>query len=397
MKNILKLMLLPALVLPFMLTSCSEDDDDNPTLDLSHVNEEFKLNTPADATNNTYDLVSANTLTLTCTQPNYGGVPYPVRYYVQASLDNNFTDSTQFVELSTSYTTAKMGVDASELNNAVCQLYQKGDNTVKVPTDMPVNIRLRAIIDNTDNLGQTYSNVITLPHVQATYVAPLATIPGQLYIQGAANNNGAIKSVPPIYGVKSPTTNSYYTMVYMPAGGTLKFGATTDKLRGFSNIFAVDDQASAGVSESADGDIAFANAGWYTLVFDDEIAAGEDGRLTESHYTLHVYEAKAYVIGAGAGGDWTDANATWELTKPDANGDWVSPAFTGAGELRAYIKVPKQDWWRTEFTIFNGKAFWRLVNLPNNWNDDLGAEYSVKVAPGQKLYVNFDNGDASVK
>lgn len=118
-------MLLPALVLPFMLTSCSEDDDDNPTLDLSHVNEEFKLNTLADAANNTYDLVSANTLTLTCTQPNYGGVPYPVRYYVQASLDNNFTDSTQFVELSTSYTTAKMGVDASELNNAVCQLYQK--------------------------------------------------------------------------------------------------------------------------------------------------------------------------------------------------------------------------------------------------------------------------------
>lgn len=81
-------MLLPAMVLPLIFTSCDEDRDDNPTTDFSHVGEPFVLNTPANAENNTYDLASAQSLQLTCSQPNYGtGVPYFVRYYVQASID----------------------------------------------------------------------------------------------------------------------------------------------------------------------------------------------------------------------------------------------------------------------------------------------------------------------
>ena len=49
-------MLLPALVLPLLFTSCDEDRDSNPKLDLSHVADGFVLNTPALAENNTYDL-----------------------------------------------------------------------------------------------------------------------------------------------------------------------------------------------------------------------------------------------------------------------------------------------------------------------------------------------------
>ena len=87
MKKIFKLMLLPALVLPLLFTSCDEDRDSNPTLDLSHLAEGFVLNTPALAENNTYDLKSAKKLVLTCSQPNYGDAPYAVRYYAQVSLD----------------------------------------------------------------------------------------------------------------------------------------------------------------------------------------------------------------------------------------------------------------------------------------------------------------------
>ena len=71
-KIFFKLMLLPAMVLPLLFTSCSDDNDSNPTLDLSHAADGFVLNTPAYAENNTYDLASANNLTLTCSQPNYG-------------------------------------------------------------------------------------------------------------------------------------------------------------------------------------------------------------------------------------------------------------------------------------------------------------------------------------
>lgn len=104
------------------------------------------------------------------------------------------------------------------------------------------------------------------------------------------------------------------------------------------------------------------------------------------------------MIGAGAGGDWTDGNAAWAMTAPaDAATAWESPAFTATGELRAYIKVPGIDWWRTEFTIYKGTCYWRNIDIPDNWAANVGADYSVTVAPGQKLYVNFDTNAAEVK
>ena len=162
-KIFLKLMLLPAMVLPLLFTSCSDDNDSNPTLDLGHVKDGFVLNRPAYAENNTYDLANADHLTLSCSQPNYGGIPYVVRYHVQVALDQNFlTDTTTtHKELATSYTTAKMNVDAAELNSTLVDMYQAANPNAEVPESMPVYIRLRAVLDGTTNpyLGQTYSNI----------------------------------------------------------------------------------------------------------------------------------------------------------------------------------------------------------------------------------------------
>jgi hypothetical protein len=74
-----------------------------------------------------------------------------------------------------------------------------------------------------------------------------------------------------------------------------------------------------------------------------------------------------------------------------------SPAFAGGGELRAYIKIPGIDWWRTEYTIYKGACYWRANDIPSNWATNVGAEYSVQVSAGQKLYVNFDTNTAEVK
>lgn len=191
MKNIFKLMMLPIMAAPLLFASCSEDTDSNPTLDLSHVDEGFVLNTPANAENNTYDLANADGLELTCTQPNYGqGVPYVVNYYVQVAIDKNFlTDTTTtHTELASKYTTAKMDVNASEMNNALVELWQSAHPDESVPASMPVYVRLRACIDGTSNpyLGQTYSNTITLPSVKATYVAPDATYPDNLFVVGSS-------------------------------------------------------------------------------------------------------------------------------------------------------------------------------------------------------------------
>lgn len=390
-------MLLPAMALPLMLTSCDEDRDSNPTLDLSHVGEEFVLNTPALAANNTYDLASAESLTLTCTQPNYGtGVPYWVRYYVQASITPSFDGNYQ--ELSTSYTSAKMEVNAAELNNAVVALYQEANpDSANVPV-MPVYIRLRAQLADADSTTQaasvTYSNVITLPSVKATYVAPDATYPGQLYVVGSSIQSAwsSWKPVPPVYG----KDGNYYTMVYVPANGSFKWGTAVNDWRGYDRLTAINDNANAGVSDT-DGDnhnIGIATGGWYVLHFVGTISA--DGKSIS--YELNIYPGAAYVIGAAAGGSWTDGDAAWALTAPsDASGQWESPAFTAGGELRAYIKIPGIDWWRTEFTLYQGALYWRNVDIPDNWAANVGSDYSVSCAAGQKLYVNFDMNTGEVR
>lgn len=401
MKHIFKLMLLPALALPLLLTSCDDDRDSNPTLDLSHVGEQFVLNVPSYATNNTYDLASAESLTLTCTQPNYGeGVPYAVRYYVQTSIDPAFAqgDTTvAYTELSTSYTTASMSVSAAELNNAIVDLYQTANpDEANMPESMPIYVRLRAVIYGTNdgNFGETFSNVITLSSVKATYVAPDAEYPENLFVIGSSIQTAwnSWKTVPPVYGLKG----EYYTMVYVPAGGMFKWGTYNGDWRGYNRLVAINDNAGAGV-EDTDGDnhnIGFTNGGWYVLLFTAEISS--DGKNIS--FTLDIYPAAAYVIGAVVGGSWTDGDAAWILTAPaDNTGQWVSPAFAAAGELRAYIKVPGIDWWRTEFTIYNGSCYWRNADIPENWVSNVGDDYSVSCSAGQKLYVDFDNNTAEVK
>lgn len=394
-----------AAIASFGFTSCDEDRDSNPTLDLSHVAEGFVLNTPANAANNTYDLASAETVALTCSQPNYGGVPYATRYYVQVSDNPAFLNDTtvDHKELPTSYTTAKMAVDASELNNAVVELFQKANPDTDYPNNVkPIYIRLRAALDGTSGMGQTYSNIITLPKTLATYVAPAAELPTQLYVVGASIGTAwtTWQVAPQVYGV----SGNYYTIVYVPAGGQLKWGTFENDWRGYNRLRTIKDEAQAEISESTDGNsnITFKNAGWYSLLFTGEIV----GKSVQ--YDLTVYPGKVYVIG-NACDNWGDADASLACTAPaDQTGQWISPAFKQAGELRAYIKVGTYKWWRTEFTLYKGTTvYYRDFDIPSSWAQGAREKavpakpdpdnYSIQCSAGQRLYVSFDTGTGEVK
>lgn len=226
MKYLHKLMTLPLLVLPFLFAACDEDRDSNPTLDLSHVAEGFVLNTPAYA-ENIYDLAKSEGVELTCSQPNYGeGVPYLVRYFVQVSLDPTFGQANSeaaFKELSTSFTKAKMNANAVEFNNAVVDLFQAANPDADVPATLPVYVRLRAIIDGTmtENLGETFSNVITLPRVRAQYQAPDVEYPGCLYVvDRRSRRHGAAGSrCPPSMACRVSITPWYMCRLAVPSSG----------------------------------------------------------------------------------------------------------------------------------------------------------------------------------
>lgn len=389
-------MLLPALVLPLLFTSCDDDRDSNPTLDLSHVADGFVLNTPAVAENNTYDLISAKSLRLTCSQPNYGGVPYSMRYYVQVSIDPAFvSDGTAtHTELATFYRTADMQVNATEINNAIVALFQAANPDTSVPEEMPVYIRLRAVIgDATDtSLGETFSNTITLRSVKATYEAPDAKFTDNLYLIGSSIQTPwkSWKPIPKVFGMEG----NYYGIIYLPAGGEFKWGTENNDYRGINRLKEINDEAGAGISAGEEQNIKVTNAGWYTLLFKGKIT--EDKKNID--WTLTVYPTQICLIGTCIGqSEWGFADNTALTAPADQNGEWVSPAFTASSELRVSVKVGKLDWYRTEFTLYKGNVFWRRYDIVNNWAETEGADYSVTTQVGQKLYINFDNYSAEVK
>jgi len=379
MKKIIKTILVSAIAFPLFLTSCSSDRDSNPTLDVSGASKGFTLNVPSTADNNIIDVANSSTLTLTCTYPDYGGVPYVVRYYVNVSLDGQ-----EFRELSTSYTSTKMNVDASEINSAIVKLYSAANPGVAYPEEVrQVYLKLRAVIDNTGT-GESYSNTIKLAKVWAEQ--PAETMPEKLYLY--PDNWSSSKTVPAVYGL----SGNFYTLLYLENGQSFTWVSDETK-RGYDDILNINDNAEADVYKSADeaGSIAFRKAGWYVLHFLGE----QSGKII--NYTLNVYPAEAYIIGATAGGEWS-LNENYKLTEPaDGTSMWESPAFTGSGELRAFINVPGFDWWRTEFTLYNGSLYYRNVDIPNNWAEDLGSDYSVTCTTGQKLYVDFNNDKGEVK
>lgn len=388
-------MLLPALVLPLLFTSCDEDRDSNPTLDLSHLAEGFVLNTPALAEYNTYDPYYAKNLVLTCSQPNYGGVPYPVKYYAQVSIDPAFVSDPTVThkELATyAENPSSLDFDAYEVNKAIVSLFRAANPNANLPDEMPVYIRLRAVIGGALNqtLGETYSNVITLPSVKATI--PDAKFTDNLFLIGSSIQT-PWESWKPILQVEGLDGN-YYGIIYVPAGGEFKFATEINDELGYNQIKEIVDEAGAGISAGDNQKIKVANAGWYTLHFKGTISKDKKN----INWTLTVYKTQVCLIGGCIGqSTWGFADDT-ALTPPDdPNGEWVSPAFTASTELRVSVKVGSINWYNTEFTVHKGDVFWRMKNMPNNWAETMGSDYSVSTAPGKKLYVNFDTNKAEVK
>ena len=374
MKKILLGMLLPVLTL-VLVTSCEKDMDSNPTF---HENTTgFVLNMPANAANNVLDLLTTDQLTFTTSQPDYGGIPLSTNYDVEISFED-FSVEEPVYKVVASSTSATIKVSGSRLNDAVITMFQDANEGVTYPSNevKDLYVRLHANVNGME-LGSCYSNVIKI-QVIATYQAPSIKLPENIFIAGSSIGE-PWKTWKPFVGVYGLEGN-YFTVVYIPDGGAFKWGTYAEQWLGYADVNVYNDEAGAGLSDDG-GNIKVANGGWYTLCFKAKI----NGEAID--YTLNVYKAAFYITGnANAGGFDTPS----EMTAPaDDSGVWVSPEFAGGGEMRAYTQVGTFDWWRTEFTLFNGELFWRAVDIPNNWAENVGADYSVAPNDGQKLYLTI--------
>ena len=376
-------------VLP-LFTSCSDDNDSNPTLTMP---ETFVLNEPEFAANNVYDLPGSSSVNLTVnTQPDYGGWPAAVTYAVQLSLDNDAEE--EWNEMKDTYTSTKISIPAATLNAAVLDMYRKAHEDADPEGVLPLYIRIRAFLAGTgEHYGEVFSNVIQLNVL--SYDTPSdVTLPTAIYVCGQSIDEAwkTWKPLAPVFG----RDGRFYTMIYNDADG-FKWGYKPEDWFGFDLINEWDNKVEGlEITADSDGNIVFSKAGWYVLEFIAKVVGDK------VNVKVVVSEGKACVIGNCVDfGSWTGE----EMTAPAGKGEFTFSDWNlGSNEpyeLRAYIVCPAEgasDWWRTEFTVVDGKIVWRDQehNCNDNWLKDVGEEYSIAVA-GKTLKVNFDNNTGTVE
>lgn len=385
MKKILKsaLLLMMGVV---MLASCDDDRDSNPTV---NTPTEFVLNTPALAAN-TIDLANSSAVVLTCSQPNYG-FPASVKYNVQVSLNSDMSD---FAELDENSTSATISVDPSLLASTLTQLeLNTGKTEADFPMDVPVYVRLRAnmVTETGEPVADTeiLSNVICLQSVHLLFSLPPVTVPDNLYVVGNFCGWDWGNSLEFVHVYDHP--EMYWRLVWIDESGVK---INTEKAwdggqKGYADITVGGDLKDR-ISTNDDGNICSATPQWYLMI----VTATVEGR--DIKYAIDFNEPNVWLMGTCLNdANWGELNEAGKFEVPTTkDGDFVSPAFLaecpgGDGDgIRAYVKVPGNDWWHSEFMVINGSIEYRGTG---------GDQERIAGKVGQRLYLNFTTGTGSVK
>ena len=363
----------------FLTVSCDSDRDSNPVLEEPSS---FVLNTPAIA-DQTYDLDHATTFKLSTSQPGYGYTA-ATTYFIQASLHADMSD---YLEVSATSHNVNMEIKATKFANAVTQLLlDAGKVEADFPQTTPVYVRLRASLGSTNGEGEVLSNVVELKSVRTSFCLPPVELPTTMYIKGGFNNwswkDGEALKMIQVNGAE----NEFWHMVWIDEDG-IKFNSeasdTEGQLIGYEEVKNFKGEKAGDIIDN-NGNIASKTPGWYLLYIQTEL----DKR--DILYTVNVLEPKVWLIGDIIGDTaWKVENPVGLFTTPTSkDGEFVSPAFLATNNIRAYVKLPEQDWWKSEFIIADGKIDYRGTG---------GDQTRVTGAAGQKLYLNFLKETASVK
>lgn len=362
----------------FALASC-EKANKGPVL---QEPDGFVLNTPA-YVNGVYDLSNSENFILTWSQPDYGFTA-AVTYTMQVSKTEDFAS---FEEFGTS-TSAKAVVPAIDLAVALTNIF--GADPALYPMTQAIFVRVKAALTNSGK-GECLSNVIELPQVKFDFSLPPVNAPTDMYLVGDFNgwNWGNSTAMVPVWG-NSDQLTSFWQIVYLTANG-MKFNSVKEwngSEVGYDGCKFVDN-AGANITRSDDGNLVVGTAGWYLVRVDAQVS----GR--DILYTISYNEPKIYLFGVGTVGDvWSAEEANLFTIPSAADGEFVSPAFDqdlagdDSGCIRACVVLDGHEWWHSEFIVLDGKIAYRGTGEDQE---------RVGGAAGQKLYLNFSNGTASVK
>ena len=178
-------------------SSCSDDNGSNPTL---HMPESFVLNTPSVASS-VLDLEATTApFVITWSQPDYGGFPAAVTYYVQYGLDDQFTSTIDdegntvlnYIQEDEPLSVCRDSINVADINRNLMTLLG-ASSAADVPEIVDVYFRISAQTPSTDVI---YSNVVkvkTSPYFQTLVAAD----PILWYLTGSCIGDGSWGSVVP--------------------------------------------------------------------------------------------------------------------------------------------------------------------------------------------------------
>lgn len=370
-----------------LFTACSDDNDSNPTLVAPTT---FVLNTPSIA-NSVVDLAHSSSIVLTCSQPDYG-FPAATTYTVAVSTKEDMSDA---VTLSTTSTSARIELDASEVASTLTELkVQDGATEADFPMNIPVYFQAEAVVNATTGtpleISRIKSNVVSLNKVDLEFSLPPVLLPENIYLIGnfCGWNWDNCVTMAPVYG----TDDTFWHLVYIDDSG-IKFN--TDKAWngnevGFAGITVNADSELGSEIVDGGGNIASSKPGWYLMI----VKAVVEGRNVT--YDVTFNKPEVYLMGSiTQAADWS-AKEPWALfTVPTtADGDFVSPAFandvSGDGGARAYVKLADHEWWHTEF----------IVGIDGNkisYRGKGGDQERVDGKAGQVMYLNFSTDTGKIE
>ena len=371
-----------------ILTACEDDRDSNPTLQ-KPTQGSLVLNTPAMAANATYDLANSSNLIFTLgSLPDYGFPAYTT-YTLAVSLNSDMSHAVDVA--TTPY--AQFEVDAASLAATLTTMAtDAGKNDADFPLDIPIYFQARGAATqyagNAIAGTEIASNVVSLSKVHLLYSLPPVNTPDNIYLVGSFNGWSWDTSLSMVQCYDGP--NVFWHLVYIDGSG-IKFN--TNKSwdggeKGIAGLNSISGDRAGDIQDSGDGNIASSNPGWYLMI----ITCSVSGR--DVIYDVQFNEPNVWLMGTiTAKADWSELEEGMKFEVPaTADGEFVSPAFannsSGDGGVRAYVKVPGFDWWKSEFMVFDKKIVYRAMG---------GDQDRIEGFAGQKLYLNFGKETGEIK
>lgn len=370
------------------------EDDKTPTVNYP---DSFTLNTPPTA-GQYYELTPEGTITLTCSQPDYGFIA-AASYSAEISFDKENV----YAVASNNPSSADFTINDADVATGMCVL--RGIESADDWTDagyQTLYVRAVAQLAN-DGTGLVKSNWVELSHVKGYFAIPT---PGYIYLVGSCsewtmNETETLRNWRLYENDKAIGSKIYSGVFNVPAGQAL--------FRFYTVLDGDWDTYSYGPANNHGGDMVSSD-GAYNVecsftdgVFTDGFKATKDnfnfpnwagGEMTivvdmsqEGLYTITITEGAhevtvsnyAYMVGNNAG--WAtpsvEAYADWRLTDEGATG-----IYTGTFAMPA------------DFGADGDQLYCRFYANPNGWGPAEWAAVggNVEVSPGVAVPAEVGEG-----